>query len=108
MFTLLSFKDIENKHDVYRGIKTFGKTLKEHAMKILKLKNLTSKHQESYEYAKVCYIFEEKLEDKYVKDKRGAAHSICNLKSGVPTETKCFQNGSSHYYYFIIRVSRKI
>ena len=36
MFTLLSFKDIENKHDVYIGIKTFGKTLKEHAMKILK------------------------------------------------------------------------
>ena len=46
MFTLLSFKDIEKKHDVYRGIKTFGKTLKEHAMKILKMKNVTKKHQD--------------------------------------------------------------
>ena len=34
------------------------------------MKNVTNKQQESYEYAKVCYIFEEKLEDKYVKDKR--------------------------------------
>ena len=50
--------------------------------------------QESYENAKICYIFKEKFENKYVTDKkyhitdhfqyageyRGAAHSIFNLK----------------------------
>ena len=56
---------------------------------------LTKEQQESYENAKICYIFKEKFENKYLKDKkyhkviyhghstgeyRGAAHSICNLK----------------------------
>ena len=58
-----------------------------------KRKLLIKEQQESYENAKICYICKEKIENKYLKDKkyckvkdhchytgeyRGAAHSICN------------------------------
>ena len=80
---------------------------------------LTKEQQESYENAKICYICKEKLENKYLKDKKvmvniiheyskvrehchftgeykGAAHSICNLKSSVPRKTPIvFHNGSN-------------
>ena len=79
-------------------MKKVGKSLREHAMKIInfkkkKMKLLTKELQESYENAKMCYICEEKFENKYFKDKkhrkdkdhchntgqyRGAAHNICN------------------------------
>ena len=69
-------------------------------MKIINFKKkkmnlLTKEQQESYANAKICYICKEKIENKYLKDKkyrkvrdpcqstgecRGAAHSICNLK----------------------------
>ena len=57
--------------------------------------NVTKEQQESYENAKICYICKEKVEKKYLKDKkyhivrdhchytgeyRDAAHSLCNLK----------------------------
>ena len=41
MSTISSFKDIENKHDVYRGkdcMKTFCESLREHAMMIINFK----------------------------------------------------------------------
>ena len=41
MSTILSFKDIENKHDVYRGkdfMKNFWECLKKHARKIINFK----------------------------------------------------------------------
>ena len=43
-------------------------------MKIIKFKKkkvklLTKEQQESYENPKICYIFKEKLENKYLKDK---------------------------------------
>ena len=41
MFTISSFKRIENKHDVYRGkdrIKIFCESLREHAIKIINFK----------------------------------------------------------------------
>ena len=56
---------------------------------------LTKDQQGLYENAKICYISQEKFENKYVKDKkyckvrghcyhtgeyRGAAHSLFNLK----------------------------
>ena len=56
-----------------------------------KMKLLTSEHQKSYEHAKICYICNEKFEDKHAKDNKvrdqccytgeygGAAHSIFNL-----------------------------
>ena len=66
-----------------------------------KLKLSTNQQQESYEHAKICYIYKQNFEDKYTEDKkchivredyhhtreyRGAAHSICNLKYSVPKE----------------------
>ena len=63
------------------------------------MKLLTKEQQESYGNANICYIYKEKFENNYFKDKeyrkvrdhchytgkyRGAAHSICNLKSSVP------------------------
>ena len=63
--TISSFNDMGNKHDVYRGknfMKKFCESLRKHAMKIInfqkkKRKSLTNKQQESYENAKICYIF---------------------------------------------------
>ena len=72
--------------------------------------------QKSYENAKICYIFKEKFENKYVKDKkyhirdhfhyageyRGAAHSIFNLKYSLPEKIPiAFHNGFYYDYHFI-------
>ena len=56
-------------------MKKFCESLKEHAMKIInfkkkKIKLLTNMQHESYENIKICYIFKEKLENKYLKDKK--------------------------------------
>ena len=66
-----------------------------------KVKLSTNQQQESYEHAKICYIYKQNFEDKYTEDKkchivredyhhtreyRGAAHSICNLKYSVLKE----------------------
>ena len=75
------------------------------------MKLLTKDQQKSYENAKICYIFQEKSENKYLKDKkyckarhhchytgeyRGPAHSICNLKYSVPKKFPIvFHNGSN-------------
>ena len=83
------------------------------------MKLLTKEQLELYENAKICYICEEKFENKYVKDKkyrkvnnhchyiwenRGAAHRICNLKySTSRTITIAFHNGSNYDYHFIIK-----
>ena len=127
MSKIFSFRSIENNHDVYRGkdcMKKFCESLREHAMKIInfKKKNMklwTKEQQESHENAKICYICKEKLESKYLKDKkyrkvrdhchytgvyRGAAHSICNLKYSVTnTIPIVFHNGSNYDYHFIIK-----
>ena len=65
---ILSSKSIENKHNVYRGkncMKKFCESLREHAMKIInfkkkKMKLLTEEQQESYENAKISYIWKNK------------------------------------------------
>ena len=83
------------------------------------MKLLVKEQQESYENAKMCYICKEKIENKYLKDKkyckvrdhchytgeyRGAAHSICNLKYSVPKKIPIvFHNGSNYDYHFIIK-----
>ena len=76
MSTILSFKSKENNHDLYRGkdcMKMFCESFREHALKIIlkrkKLKLLTQEQQESYENTDICYIWKEKLQNKYVKDK---------------------------------------
>ena len=74
--------------------------LREHIMKIInfkkeKMKLLTKEQQKSYENAKICYICQEKFENKYQKDKkkyykvRGTAHSACktgknSMKCHIP------------------------
>ena len=77
---------------------------------------LTKEQQESYDNAKICYIYKEKFENKYVKSKnyrkdhchyigeyRGATHSICNLKHSVPKKIPiAVHNGSNSDYHVII------
>ena len=59
MFTISSFQNIENKHDLYRGkdfMKKFREFLREHTAKIhnfKKVKLLTKERQESNENAKI-------------------------------------------------------
>ena len=75
-------------------MKKIREPLREHAMKIINFKK-KKWEQESYENGKICYIWEEKFENKYLKDKKytklrdhshytgeytGAVHRICNLK----------------------------
>ena len=64
MFTISSFKSIENKHDVYGGkdrMKKFCESLREDAMEMVKFKKkkinlLTNEQQKSYANSKICYI----------------------------------------------------
>ena len=88
-------------------------------MKIIKKTKLLTTEQQSNENAKMCYICEEKFENKYVKDKtyykvrdhchykevyRGTARSICNLKNRVSRKLPMtFQNGSKYDYHCIIK-----
>ena len=53
----------------------FYESLRQHAMKIMKLKKkkmklLPNEQQKSHENGKFCYICKEKFEDKYAKDKK--------------------------------------
>ena len=92
MSTILSFKKIENQHDVYRGrdcMKKFCQSLSEHAMKMInfkkkKMKLLTKQQQESYENAKICYISKKKLKTK-----------ISNIKIIVKLEIIVIIEGSA-------------
>ena len=78
MSKILSIKNIENKHAVYRAkdsMRKFRQSFRKHSMKITNFKNkkvklLTNKQQESYENAKICYNCKEIFEHKYVKDKK--------------------------------------
>ena len=83
------------------------------------MKLLTKEQQESYENAKICYFCKEKLENKYLKDKKyckvrdhchytgqygSAVHSICNLKYSVLKRIPIlFHNGSNYGYQFTIK-----
>ena len=71
--TISSFRNIENKHDVYGGkdcMKRFCEFLRGHSMKRInfkkkKMKLLTKEKQESYGNSKICYICKEKFGNKY-------------------------------------------
>ena len=71
MSTIYSFRNIENKHDVYRSkdcMKKFCEFLTELAIKTInfkkkKTKLITKEQQESFENSKICYICKEKFED---------------------------------------------
>ena len=122
MSTITSFKSIDKKYEVYGGkdfMKKFFESLIENAMKIFSFKKLLTKEQrQSYENAKICYIYKEKFENKYVEDKkyrkvrdyigeyRGTPHSIsiCNSKYTVPkTILIAFYNGYNYDYHYIIK-----
>ena len=67
MSTVPSFRNIENKHDVYRGkngMKKIYKFSTEHAIKIINFKKkkmkLLKEQLKSYENAEICYICKEK------------------------------------------------
>ena len=80
---------------------------------------LTKEQQEPYENARICYICKEKIENKFLKEKkyhkvrghchytqkyRGAAHTICNLKYALPKKIPIvFHNGSVYDFHFIIK-----
>ena len=84
-------------------MKKFCGSLRKQAINFKKIKKkfLINKQQELYENEKMCYICKEKLEDKYIQDKKyykvrnnchctgeyiDSAHSICNSKNSVPKE----------------------
>ena len=120
---VLGFGHIENKHTLHRGkdcLKTFCDSLKEYAKNIIifeknKLLLLTKKIElKSYQEAKVCYICEKGILEKFAKDKnyqkvrdhcnykdkyRDAARSICNLRFNVPDEIPVVFHRSSNYDY---------
>ena len=122
MSTISSFRNIKNKHDVYRSkdcMKKFCEFLREHTMKIFNFKKrkkrlLMKEKQESYENAKICYICKENFENIYLKSKkyykvrdhcqytgefRCAVHSICNLKYSVPKKMPIVH----HLYQMMIK-----
>ena len=84
------------------------------------MKLLTNKQQTSYQKSKSYYICKEKIENKYVTDKkyrkvrdhshyagkyRDAAHSICNLKYVYLNKFPiAFHKGSNYDYHFIIKL----
>ena len=119
MSTISSFKDIQSRHDVYRGkdyTNNFCESLREHAIKIndfkkKRIKSFTNEQEKSYGNGKMGYICNKKFEDEYIKDKnrdhchficeyRGTAHiciCICDLKCTTPKEiTVIFHNGSNY------------
>ena len=89
MSTISSFKSIENKHDVYRGkdcMKKFCESLREQVMSIINYKKmnlLTKDQQQSYENAKIYYIYKEKFENKYEKDKNIVKLEITAIIQGI-------------------------
>ena len=83
------------------------------------MKLLSREQNKSYENAKICHIYKEKLQNKYVKGKEyckvrndchytgeyvGAVHRIYNSKYSVPKKIPiAFYNGSIHDYDFVIK-----
>ena len=82
------------------------------------MRTLTKEELKSRQEAKACYICGKRIlnkvsqsinyrksGDQVNKGKyRGAAHSICNLKSNVPNEIPVvFHNASNYDYHLIIR-----
>ena len=86
--TMSKFKDIGDKHDVYRGhdcMKKFYKSSREYAVEMIdfkkkKVRLLTNEQRESYKNAKICYICQEEFEDKYAKDKNIVKSGIITIR----------------------------
>ena len=83
------------------------------------MKLLTKEQQESYENAKIFYIFKEKFRNKFLKDKKyckvgdhclftgeygGAVQSKCNLKYSLTKKNPiAFHNRSNCDYHSLIK-----
>ena len=53
---------------------------------------------------RVTVLFRVRDHCQYIREYRGAAHSICNLKYSVPKKIPiAFHNGSNYDYHFIIK-----
>ena len=74
--TISLFKDMENKHYVYRDkdfMEKFREPSREHEMKLIyfkkkRMKLLTNDQGESYKNAKMCYICKENLKTNMLKN----------------------------------------
>ena len=110
MSTISSFRSIETKQDVYKGVKViwkkFSESLREHAMKIInfnkkEMKFLTKIPQKSFENARIFYIYKEIFENKYMGIQRWCLY---NLKYNVSKNIHIvFRNWSNYDYHFIIK-----
>ena len=124
-----SFDSKQDKHNFYRGkdcIEKFCSHLKEFETKIVnyeqkEMADLTNDDVFPYESQKVCHICKRgfcydknkkefkicrKVRDHchYTGKRRGAAHSICNLRYKVPQEIpRKIHNGLKYDYHFIIK-----
>ena len=66
MSTILSFKSIQNKHDIFRDkdcMKKFGECLREHAMKIIKKKWSYNNRAAGATQNIVCILFQNSKAD---------------------------------------------
>ena len=104
-------------------MKKFCTSSREYAKNIIdlekkKMSPLAKEKLKSYQDAKLCYICRKRIlknaKDKnyqkvrdychYAGENRGAAHSICHLKSNLPNEIPVvFHNGSSSDPHFVIK-----
>ena len=129
LLTHCSFDKSKYKPNHYRGkdcMKKFCKDLRTHATKIInyekkKMIPLTTKEKIHYNEQKICYICKKEFDknDKenykirdhclYMREYRGAAHNICNLRYKTSKEISVvFHNRSTYdYYHFIIKESVK-
>ena len=73
MSTISSLKSIDNKNDVYRDkdcMKKFLKSLREHAMRIIKWNEIINKRAARLKWkSKICFINKEKRDNRYLNDK---------------------------------------
>ena len=102
--TILSFKNIEKKYNVYRGkycMKKFCISLREHSMEIISF----FKKNEVINKRAAIIIWKCKRDHcHYTDEYKGAAHNNYNLKYSVPKEISIvFHNGSNYNYHFIIK-----
>ena len=120
IYTNCSFDKSNNKLSYSRGedcMKRFCKDLKDHATKIIDLKEktmipLTKEEEVNYNKENICYICKKDVNnDTKVRDHchftgkyRGAAHNMCNLRYKIRKNIPViFHNGSTYDYRFIIK-----
>ena len=128
--SIISFKEIQNKHDINRDrdcLKKFCESLRNYAMNIIHFEKqkigVINKISRKYMKMQLFVVFVTKFDDKHIKNKkyrkvrdhcyytgeyRCATHSVCNLKYSVPKEIPiAFHNGSNYLLCYNNRTNRK-